>query len=201
MGLAPPRCREAGQSSIRPHKPLNDNQLPDTTEVKDPMRTAMKSTIAAAMLLTLGAFTVQAQTNSGSITATATVQTPINVSGAVNLDFGSVFPGLNKSVAVTDATAGRFDVTGQASAPVSMTFVLPANLVSGGNLLPIGTFTGNWNTTNAPTGTGFTPSAAATAATLSGTGALFVFVGATVSPVVNQPAGVYNGTVQMTVVY
>jgi len=111
---------------------------------------------------------------------------------------------VNSTVGVASASAGRFDVTGQASTPVTLSFVLPTNLSDGlGNLLPIGTWTGNHNTSNAPTGTSFTPAngPATFPATLSGSGALFVFVGATVSPAVNQAAGSYSGTVQMTVVY
>ncbi|MGE0354162.1 MAG: DUF4402 domain-containing protein [Gemmatimonadales bacterium] len=164
------------------------------------MRTVLRMS-AGLLGLALMATTVQAQTNNATITATAVVQSPINVTGFAPLDFGNVFPGVNKTVAVTDATAGRFDVTGANSAPVFMTFALPTDLASGGNLLPIGTWTGNWNTTASPTGTGFTPSAGTTGATLSGTGLLFVYVGATVSPAVAQPAGTYNGSVQLTVTY
>lgn len=163
------------------------------------MRTASKLTLGLAVM-TLAAANVQAQ-NNASITVSANVQAPITVTAANNLDFGNVFPGVNKSVAVTDAAAGRFNVTGQASAPVSLTFVLPANLSAGANLLPIGNWTGNHNTSAAPSGTGFTPSAAATGATLSAGGQLFVYLGAQVTPSVSQVAGNYTGTVQMTVVY
>jgi hypothetical protein len=164
------------------------------------MRTASKLTLGLIAITLVAASVAQAQ-NNASITVSANVQTPITVSAASNLDFGNVFPGVNKTVAVTDAAAGRFNVTGQASAPVSLTFVLPANLTDGGNLLPIANWTGNHNTSAAPTGTGFTPSAAATPAALSGTGQLFVYLGAQVTPSVSQVAGNYTGTVQMTVVY
>ncbi len=164
------------------------------------MRTASKLTLGLIATTLVAANVAQAQ-NNASITVSANVQTPITVAAANNLDFGNVFPGVNKTVAVTDAAAGRFNVTGQASAPVSLTFVLPANLSAGANLLPIANWTGNHNTSAAPSGTGFTPSAAATAATLSATGQLFVYVGAQVTPAVGQVAGNYTGTVQMTVVY
>ena len=149
------------------------------------MRTITKVVVGLAAVAMLATVTAHAQSQTGSVSALANVQQPINVVGAVDLDFGNVFPGVNKTVAVTGATAGRFDVTGQASAPVFISFVLPANLTGPGNL-PIGTWTGHHNTTNS---------------TLSGTGGLFVFVGATVSPATNQPAGAYSGTVQMTVIY
>jgi hypothetical protein len=163
------------------------------------MQTATKS-ILALVLVAVTAVAAQAQ-NNASISATASVQQPITVTAGNTLAFGNVFPGVASTVGVASASAGTFTVAGQASSAVSMSFVLPANLTSGGNNLPIGTWTGNWNTTNAPTGTSFTPSGSGTAATLSATGALYVFVGATVTPAVAQVAGSYSGTVSMTVVY
>jgi spore coat protein U-like protein len=166
------------------------------------MRMSSRLIVGSALLAFVAARPATAQTQSATIQATATVMQPINVVGAVNLAFGNVFPGIAKTIAVNAAGAGRFDVTGQASAPVLVSFVLPTNLTVGANNLPIGTWTGHRNTVNNPTtGTNFTPSAATTAATFSGTGQLFVFVGATVTPATNQAAGNYTGTIQMTVTY
>ncbi len=90
------------------------------------MRNITRLTLAVAALVVTGTV-AQAQTNNASITATALVLTPINVNGAQQLSFGNVFPGVNKSVAVADLTnAGRFDVTGQANAAVTLSFTLPA---------------------------------------------------------------------------
>ena len=165
------------------------------------MRNITKVVVGLAAVAALTTASAEAQSQTGSVSALANVQQPINVTGVVDLDFGNVFPGVNKTVAVTDATAGRFDVTGQASTPVLISFVLPANLTGPGNL-PIGSWTGHHNTANSPAGgSNFTPSAATTNSTLSGTGALFVFVGASVTPATNQAAGAYSGTVQMTVTY
>jgi uncharacterized protein DUF4402 len=165
----------------------------------------MRFTTRAALVLAALAFTgtaAQAQTNNASITATASVQTPINVLGAQQLNFGNVFPGVNKTIAATDLTnAGRFDVTGQASTPVTLSFTLPATLSSGGNTMPIVSYTGVHAQNNAQTGgTAFTPASGATP-TLNGGGALWVWVGAQVQPATNQVAGVYTGSVTMTVVY
>jgi spore coat protein U-like protein len=166
------------------------------------MRKVLCPILCAAIIGLAATESVQGQTQTATILATATVMQPINVVGAVNLAFGNVFPGIPSTVAVNAAGAGRFDVTGQANAPVFLSFVLPANLISGANTLPIGSWTGHWNAVNNPaTGTNFTPSAATTAATVSGLAQLFVFVGATVTPAVNQAAGVYNGTIQITVTY
>lgn len=154
------------------------------------------------LILSLGTSAAYGQTNSTGINATAVVQQPINVTGAVPLSFGNVFPGVSSSVAVTAAGAGRFDITGQASAPANLSFTLPANLTVGANSLPIGSWTGHVNTTNSPSGgTSFTPSAALQAFNFSGTGAAYTFVGATVTPAGSQAAGTYTGTVTLTVTY
>ncbi|HWB40571.1 MAG TPA: DUF4402 domain-containing protein [Gemmatimonadales bacterium] len=165
------------------------------------MRTATVLSAALAAAFSFGAVTAEAQT-SANINATATVLSAVTVTGANDLQFGNVTPGVNKTVAIADAGAGRFDVVKAANQGVTLAFTLPANLTAGANNLPIGTWTGGWNTANTPAGaTAFTPSAGGsnTAATAGTT--LFVFVGATVSPAAAQPAGSYSGTVTMSAVY
>lgn len=156
----------------------------------------------AVLALVISASAAQAQTNNASITATASVQTPINVIGAQALSFGNVFPGVNKTVAASDLTnAGRFDVTGQASTPVTLSFTLPASLSSGANTMPIDTYTAiHADNSSQTSGTLFSPVAGASP-TLSATGGLFVWVGARVVPATNQAQGVYTANVTMTVVY
>jgi hypothetical protein len=166
------------------------------------MRTMFKLSLAA-IALALTSTVAQAQTNNASITATATVQSPINVVGAQQLSFGNVFPGVNKAVAATDlSNAGRFDVTGQATTPVTLSFTLPATLSSGANTMPIVTYTGV-HAQNALQTIGnavFTPASGANP-TLSAGGLLFVWIGAQVQPATNQAAGIYTANVTMTVVY
>jgi len=165
------------------------------------MRSITKLSLVVTCLVLTGT-ALQAQTNNASITATASVQTPINVVGAQQLSFGNVFPGVNKTVAATDLTnAGRFDVTGQASTPVTLSFTLPATLSSGGNTMPIVSFTGEYALVATQVGGFLFAPAAGANPTLSGTGALFVWVGAQVQPATNQVAGVYTASITMTVVY
>lgn len=166
------------------------------------MRTVSKLSLAALALAVIGAGTAQAQSNNASITATASVQTPINVVGAQALAFGNVFPGVNKTIATSDlANAGRFDVTGQASAPVTMSFVLPGTLSSGANTMPIDSYTAvHADNVSQTGGTSFNP-AVGSSATLSLTGGLFVWVGARVVPATNQAQGAYTGSITLTVVY
>jgi hypothetical protein len=114
-----------------------------------------------------------------------------------------VLPGINYTVdAASGASAGRFDLTGVASANVNLSFTLPTDLNSGGNLLPIGSWTGCLNNTATQAGcTTFTPSAGATATAFSGAGAKSVYVGATVTPSGLQPAGIYNATITLNAAY
>jgi hypothetical protein len=143
-----------------------------------------------------------AQAQSAAITALATVYQPISFGTSRNLDFGNVFPGVVKTIPVTDANSGQFQLAGQASGNVNLTFTLPVNLTSAGNNLPIGSWTGCTSATNTTAGcTAFTPSGSATASAFSGAGALWVFVGGSVTPGAAQAAGNYTGTVTLTAAY
>jgi hypothetical protein len=155
--------------------------------------------VVAALLSLPAALAAQ---NSASASATAEVQQPVTVTKTNDLAFGTVFPGVNKSVTVNGGSAASFSIAGQASAAVTLSFSLPASLASGGNTLPLASWVARRNTTNsAASGTDFTPSASASAATLHTDGNLYVFVGATAQPAVAQAAGSYSGTLSMTVVY
>jgi hypothetical protein len=165
------------------------------------MRTATVLSAIVAAGLTVGAATAEAQT-SASIQATATVLSALTVAAGNNLQFGNVTPGANKTVAIADAGAGRFDVTKVANSAVVLSFTLPTDLDSGTDLLPIGTWTGGWNPTQTPAGASvFTPSAAGTNTGVVAGTAIHVYVGATVSPAAAQAAGTYSGTVTMSAVY
>jgi hypothetical protein len=162
------------------------------------MRALAFASVLAALLV--GGASASAQSANASVTAE--VQQPITVTKTRDLDFGLVFPGVDKVVAVSDATSAAFSVTGQASAQVHITFTLPGTLTNGGNSLTITDWTARHNTTNSSaSGTDFTPSASPTTATLSGSGELYVFLGATVQPTTTQVAGTYTGTATITVVY
>ncbi len=135
--------------------------------------------------------------NSANASVTAEVQQPLAVTKTNDLAFGSVFPGVNKTVAVTDAGAAAFTVLGQAGASVNLTFSAPATLANGGNSLAISSWSARSNTSNSSAaGTDFTPSGSATAAAIGGSGGLYVFVGATV-----QPSAAQVATLTLTVVY
>jgi hypothetical protein len=165
------------------------------------MRTASKLSLAVLALTLVGTTVAQAQGVSNTITATALVQTPLTVTGTTTLDFGNVFPGVNKTIAPTDATAGKFTVGGQPAAQVTVAFTLPANL-AGPASLAIANWTGGYDTDNTqPSQTALTPTATTTTNLEATTGALYVWLGAQVQPTVGQLAGTYTALVTMTVAY
>jgi hypothetical protein len=165
------------------------------------MRTATILSAVLAAGLSVGAVTAEAQT-SATIQATATVLSALTVAAGQDLDFGNVTPGVNKTIGIADAGAGRFDITKAATSGVTLSFTLPTNLTSGGNNLPIGSWTGGWNTSATPAGaTTFTPSAAGSNTAVTAGTALTVYVGGTVSPAAAQAAGAYSGDVTLSVVY
>jgi hypothetical protein len=162
----------------------------------------MRKSLLVSAVIAAFVSTTAAQAQSASIQALATVYQPITITGARNLDFGTVFPGVNKTIGTAAATSGQFSLTGQASGNVNLTFTLPTTLASGANTMPIGTWTGCLNGTNSTSGcTSFTPSGSATASTFSSGGALYVWVGGTVTPGAAQAAGNYTGTVTLAAAY
>ena len=160
--------------------------------------------LGLALILAIGGL-AQAQPNNATINANATVLQPVTVVAQSDLDFGNVFPGVNKSVTLTDAGAGGWYVTGVTGAEVDLSLTVPLNLDSGGNNLPIvfGAADAGYNTANDPSSaTGFDPGVGATT-NLSGAalGDLWVWIGGQVQPATNQPAGFYTGTITLTVDY
>ncbi len=155
-------------------------------------------------MLVLMAFATTASAQSGNINVTATVLQPLTVTGARELGFGNVYPGVNKIIAVADLTSGKFTLDGHANAQVNISFTLPTNLTSGANTLSISTWTGYRNTTDSPSlgGTSFDPATPTTTTNLDAiTGDLFVFLGATVSPSSSQAQGSYTATITMNAAY
>ncbi|MGH7585844.1 MAG: hypothetical protein ACREMH_06325, partial [Gemmatimonadales bacterium] len=64
---------------------------------------------------------------------------PLRVTGIAPLAFGTLIPGVPVMVPPADAArAGQFEVRGQKSLPLQLTFVLPGAMVGpGGALLPL----------------------------------------------------------------
>jgi hypothetical protein len=139
---------------------------------------------------------------SATVSATATVVTPLVVTGGANLAFGDVFQGVNKTVPFSDAASGRFSVTGFATSQVALTFTLPTNLVNGANNLPIDNWDIRSNGTNVTAGaTALTVTSGVPVNANLAAGNLFLFVGGRVLPAAAQAAGSYTGSVVLAAAY
>ena len=161
-----------------------------------------------ALLTIIGASTpLSAQQTSANVTATATVQTrPLSVQSLHDLEFGNLFPGNSKTVAVTDAGAGKVDLVAAPQSSLIVSFELPTNLTTtapaGVNpSLAIDDWTGSVSSDpNAPGGGSFNPPTGVGLGTGS-QGEFFLFIGASVHARADQAAGDYRGTIAITVAY
>lgn len=89
------------------------------------MKRAILTLVAIALILTSGAVSVVAQERA-TIQALATVVSSLRVIGTNNLQFGTVTPGVNKSVDKgTIGFAGEWTIDGSASAELAISFALP----------------------------------------------------------------------------
>jgi hypothetical protein len=164
--------------------------------------------LALALLLVLtGASTGSAQ-ETGIIQAVATVVTSMSVSGSHDLDFGSVTPGVPKSVQKeTAGSAGEWLIAGSASAEVTVDFDLPPALSHSvsGQLMPLSftstdaSYSDGSGSQSAPTGT-LNPNGPSTIDIGPG-GSLLIWIGGTVAPTVSQTGGDYSADITLTVTY
>jgi hypothetical protein len=160
----------------------------------------MRNTRLAALAALL--FPVLAHGQSANVNATATVVTPLVVTGSAPLAFGNVFQGVNKTIAHGDATSGRFSLAGFGTSQVALTFTLPTTLASGTNTLPIDSYDVRVNGTNAPaTATSLTVVSGTAVNSNLVAGSLFVFVGGRVVPAAAQSAGAYTGSIVLAAAY
>ena len=138
-------------------------------------------------------------------TATASINAKASVSGIAaltaagvnDLDFGVVTAGTPKT------PAGRFNISGQPSTPVTITFTLPTVLTGpAAATIPI-TFSSTdglvWHPYPTTSST-FSPSSPF-ASSLDATGNLVIGISGTVSPPAMTVSGLYTGTITLTVSY
>ena len=139
-------------------------------------------------------------------TVTASVLQPITVT-AIPMSFPAVYAGTPATIAPSDARAMRLLLDGATALSVDITYEsLPSvlTLQGGGVTLPIGT----WRQRTGPDCSG-SNSTALTGSTLTvalspttgSSGRTSLCLGATVSPTPTQAAGVYTGTVTISVRY
>ena len=156
----------------------------------------MKNTITkAAVVLLLAVLIVPNAVSQeiGIIQATATVISSLTILGSNNLVFGSVTPGINKSVSRTSAGfAGEWSITGTAIAELSLTFTLPTvlNHTSSAATMPV-SFSSTDAALSDGTGSQSVPNAVIdpngpSVYRLGAGGLMFVWIGGTVQPAVAQ---------------
>ncbi len=152
-----------------------------------------------------------APTASAQVTASASINAvahvigiaPLTAAGVNDLNFGNVTAGTPKTPSSMAADAGRFNISGEPSTPVTVSFALPSVLTGAGSTtIPI-TFGGTdgllWSSYPS-TFTTFNPNAPFFT-TLSGSGNLVIGISGTVSPPTGTTTGNYNGTITLTVAY
>jgi hypothetical protein len=171
-----------------------------------------KGLLATLLLVAIAALgvapTVQAQEH-GTIQALATVVSALNVLGVNNLNFGTVTPGLNKSVPrVTVGLAGEWEITGTVSAEVTLDLTLPDQLyLPDSSATMIVQFSntdaayddGSGGGQGAPSAV-INPNGPITARLGIG-GQMSVWIGGTVRPTISQTGGNYAADIILTVAY
>lgn len=153
--------------------------------------------------------TAQAQ-ESASIQATATIIAGITIIGTNDLVFGTVLPGVNKSVdKATSGFAGEWQISnGTVNSEISVTLTLPDSLQHTTN--PTGmrvVFSSTDASYDDGTGGGqaspagvFDPNGPV-ARRVSGAGTMNLWIGGTVMPRLTQTGGDYASDVTMTIAY
>ena len=139
-------------------------------------------------------------TASISAIANVTGVSPLTATGYQDLNFGAVTAGTPKS-----ANTGRFSISGQPNTGVTVTFTLPSVLTGTSTPGTIPILFGATDgllcaSASCPSFSTFDPNAAFFP-TLDASGALFLGIGGTVTPVTLTATDVYQGTITLTVTY
>jgi hypothetical protein len=166
-------------------------------------RLAFSIIIVIAMITTLG----QAQERA-TILATATVVSSLSIVGTNNLQFGTVTPGVNKSVdKATIGFAGEWSVTGAASAELSIEFELPDSLITTDSLSAMRV---TFSSTDVSYGTlpaqqsapvGVLDPNGPSVRRLGANNQMILWIGGTVFPRISQTGGDYAAEILLTVAY
>ncbi len=117
-----------------------------------------------------------------------------------NLAFGTILSGTTTSVSKASANSAQWRFTGTFALGGSFVLTLPTTLTGPGAaiLITFSSTDGQRSTTNNPlTGSSFNPHNSQSVALLF-SGTVYVWLGASVSPPLNQTAGTYSATVVLT---
>lgn len=171
-------------------------------------RRALRIAGAAALAIAAPAGGLRAQSapSANVLASAAVVGEPVVVQEQRDLAFGDVFTGTSVTVAVTSASSGRWLVIGERNAEVRLAFDLPSELTSGPYTLPIafGAGAAGYHDRNVPQqATLFDPTVGAFARVRDHPQfqELYVWIGGAVTAALDQPGGLYSGTITLTVSY
>jgi hypothetical protein len=166
-----------------------------------------RCSVALATTLLLAGSALRAQASAGigatvSVSGTRSVPS-LAALGVNNLNFGIVTAGSAHAPTSIATDAGRFNISGEADAPVSISFVLPSVLNGpGAATIPIafsGTDGIEWSAFPL-SNVRFDPSAVHLT-TLNSFGLLVISIAGTITPPTGTISGLYSGTIQLTVSY
>jgi hypothetical protein len=170
----------------------------------------IRTLAVAALAAALTAAPLAAQSSaSASLAVTGKIVNPIALAVTAPLDFGGMFVGTPKSIAPDGTGGGRFNVSGEAGAAISVTLQMPTAVsTTGGATIPLSNWSYVVGSSAALTGVtpvSFNPTAGTPiSASLGGTtgvGHVYFGVGATATPSAAAPGGTYSATGQITVAY
>ncbi len=133
---------------------------------------------------------------------TAATEAGAQVTTLRGLAFGTVTSGTTTQVLKTSVNAAQWRITGTFLLGGTFTLTLPTTLAGPGTPMPIafGNTDGQRNTANNPNGgTSFNPHASQNIPVLTLGGTIYVWLGGSVSPPLNQTPGNYSATVVLTV--
>lgn len=143
-----------------------------------------------------------------SIQALATVVSSLSIVGTNNLQFGTVTPGVTRSVDKSSiGFAGEWEITGTSSAELTVDFTLPDTLRT---IDSLGAMRIDFSATDASfsdgTGSQTTPSGTLNpngplVRRIGAGGTMTVWIGGTVYPRVSQTGGDYSAEILLTVAY
>jgi spore coat protein U-like protein len=169
--------------------------------------------LALVSAFALGAFAISgsaAAANTASATATTTVVTPISITKATDLAFGSIAAGATSGTVTVDTngtrsvfggviatggtvTAAKFDIVGSASLAYGITYDSNVTLTGTGAPMAL-------TQISDLSGSGGASSLAASG-TLSAGGTQSLYIGGTLAVAANQLAGAYTATINALVNY
>jgi hypothetical protein len=157
----------------------------------------MKNLILVAVLLLIVSSLSFGQSASANVTAT--VQATLTIIKTNDLALGIVTRGNAVTVPSTDAAAAAFTITGIATSQATVTISSLANLTSGSYTMPFTQQTPIYNTTNSQSGTTDFGALTGGIASTNSDGNLWVWFGGRVTASVGQAAGLYSGTINVSV--